>query len=67
MIDDEDLYGIPGDYYHPEPMLQHYMESTPTSLNDFLDHDETFADNNSFGDFSECMRVIGIGPMITPS
>ena len=63
MMDDEDLYGIPSDYYHPEAMLQHYTESTPTSFDDFLDRDETFADNNSFEDFSECMRVVGTGPI----
>jgi len=62
MMDDEDLYGIPSDYYHPEAMVQHYTESTPTSFDDFLDRDETFADNNAFEDFSECMRVVGTGP-----
>jgi hypothetical protein len=63
MMDDEDLYGIPSDYYHSESMLQHYAESAPISFDNFLDPAETFADGNSFEDFSECMRVVGAGPI----
>lgn len=67
MMDDEDLYGIPSDYYHSESMLQPYTETAPTSFDDFLVRDETFADDNSFEDFSECMRVVGAGPIQFPN
>jgi hypothetical protein len=55
-MDDEDEYGIPSDYYQSEVMLQRYPETGPTSSFDDL-LDGTLADN-SFEDFSECMRVV---------
>jgi len=56
MMDDEDEYGIPSDYYHSEVIPQRYPETGPTSSFDDL-LDGTLADN-SFEDFSECMRVV---------
>jgi hypothetical protein len=56
MMDDEDLYGIPSDYYnYSEATPGHYSENVPTSSLDEL-LDEALADG-SFEDFGEYMRV----------
>lgn len=57
-MDDEDAYGIPSDYYHPDAMLQGYPDNASISpFDDILD--EVPADD-LFEDFAECMRVAGI-------
>lgn len=63
-MDDEDVYGIPSDYYHySEAMPQHYSENVPTSSFDEL-LDETFADE-SFEDSGEYMRVICVSLILS--
>ena len=59
MMDDEDIYGIPSDYYsYSEATPRHYSETVPTSSFDERHEllDETLADK-SFDDFGECMRL----------
>jgi hypothetical protein len=55
-MDDEDVYGIPSDYYYySEATPQHYSENFPTSSFDEL-RDERLPDN-TYEDFGEYMRV----------
>ena len=56
MMDDQDEYGIPSDYYqYFSETPQHYSENVPTSSFDDL-LDEALAER-SFEDFGEYMRV----------
>jgi hypothetical protein len=51
-MDEEDMYGIPGDYYSHE-VFQNYTEYPPTASIDEFREDAFIADNplDSFGEY----------------
>jgi hypothetical protein len=58
-MDEEDMYGIPGDYYLSQGTLRDYPEDPPAAfLDEFLDKDLT---DNPFYGFGEYMRATVVG------